>query len=78
MNRIDSSLVWTVVFGLAGLMLTLKIFRGIISGEMTLLFLRFKRAENESRFAVWMGVFALMSLVIFFIALRFYLGPVVF
>ncbi|MEI6233708.1 MAG: hypothetical protein WCT04_11685 [Planctomycetota bacterium] len=78
MNRIDWSLVWTVVFGMVGLTLMLKTFRAIISGEMVLLFWRFKRTEGERAYGIWMGFFALLSLVIFFIALRFYLGPVVF
>ncbi len=43
-----------------------------------MLFLHFDRDKGERAFALWMGAGALVCLVIFIAALRFYLGPLAF
>ncbi len=65
-------------FGLAGLVLTVKVFRGIVTGEMGILAWQFKREGRERAFWIWMAVWALTSLALFFAALKCYLGPVSF
>jgi len=71
----SASTVWMCVVGLAGLVLTLKVFAAIMSGEMVLLRWTFKRDDNERVFWIWMTCFALICLVLYFVALKFYLGP---
>ena len=75
MKLFASGTLWMLAFGFAGLVLTMKSFRGIVSGRMALLFWTFKRNGHERSFAIWMSCFALLSLVFYFAALRFYLGP---
>lgn len=67
--------VWTLALGFAGMMLTLRVFGAIMSGEAYFLAWRVNRAESGRRFAVWMWIGALVSLLLYLAALKVYLGP---
>jgi hypothetical protein len=54
--------------------LTLKVFGAIMSGEAHFLVWDFKRSEGERKFAVWMALGAFLSLILYFAALKAYLG----
>ena len=72
------STIWLLVLVAVGMVLSLKVFGGIITGKFDMLFLHFDRDKGERAFALWMGAWALMCLAIFLVALRFYLGPLAF
>jgi uncharacterized membrane protein YoaK (UPF0700 family) len=69
------STLWTLLLGLIGLLLTLKIFASIMSGEFALLAFHIKREDNERRFAIYMAVGMFVCLVLYLAALKTYLGP---